>query len=338
MLSHFVCLILAILTLPFIVPPSSEPDDVINIDMSSSLRKWYDNGHIINIYQQKIFYIHFKSLLPSNKTFLLVHGFPTSSYDFHRVIDTLLRHGDVIAHDHVGFGFSSKPQNFTYSLSELAEHTMELWRRLNVTSSKRDIHVIAHDMGDSVVCEMLARLSRDQLPDIYRDFFKSITFTNGGMIISKANLRIGQILLSNPIFGSYFTLLSNRLRVAKRFTRRQLASIFSPQCDASLVDDVIDDIMTTNRVNNGDLMFHKLIYYLSDRRNFEFRWFPALANPSIKMRLLWGDSDAVAPLEIATGIQSLSSGQIELTVLKGVGHFGMLEQPELWTEEVLKIL
>ena len=37
----------------------------------------------------------------------------------------------VIAYDHLGFGFSDKPQeNYTYSLLDQAEQSLQLWRIL----------------------------------------------------------------------------------------------------------------------------------------------------------------------------------------------------------------
>ena len=44
------------------------------------------------------------------ETLILIHGFPTSSYDFHKVLDEgWLDEYRVVLFDHVGFGFSEKP-------------------------------------------------------------------------------------------------------------------------------------------------------------------------------------------------------------------------------------
>merc|ERR1712127_180466 len=97
--------------------------------------------------------------------------------------------------DHLGFGFSDKPEDLAYSLVEQAEQALALWTNLGIQRA----HVVSHDMGDSVLTEILTRLDRGVLPERFNNFFKSITFTNGGMRYHLINMRISQILLKSPI-------------------------------------------------------------------------------------------------------------------------------------------
>ena len=48
----------------------------------------------------------------------------------------------------------------------------------------------------------------------------------------------------------------------------------------------------------------QLIQYLNDRTVYEYRWHGALKHLDIPCKLIWGDQDAVAPVEIAKGIVS----------------------------------
>ena len=57
----------------------------------------------------------------------------------------------------------------------------------------RRAHIVSHDMGDSVLTEILARLQRGMLPDYFNGFFRSVTFTNGGMIYDLINKRVSQV-------------------------------------------------------------------------------------------------------------------------------------------------
>jgi pimeloyl-ACP methyl ester carboxylesterase len=86
-------------------------------------------------------------------TLVLLHGYPTSSHDYFRVLDALAAHYRVIVHDHLGFGLSDKPRDYSYSLIEQADVALLLWQQLGVTSA----HVFAHDYGTSVGTELLAR-------------------------------------------------------------------------------------------------------------------------------------------------------------------------------------
>ena len=48
-------------------------------------------------------------------------------------------------------------------------------------------------MGDSVLTEILARHQRGMLPEYFKGFFRSVTFTNGGMIYDLINMRLSQV-------------------------------------------------------------------------------------------------------------------------------------------------
>ena len=47
---------------------------------------------------------------------LLIHGFPTSSWDWQPIWDDLITDYRVIGLDMLGFGFSDKPNNRNYSI------------------------------------------------------------------------------------------------------------------------------------------------------------------------------------------------------------------------------
>ena len=84
---------------------------------------------------------------------LLLHGFPTSSWDWLPIWDDLVKDYRVIALDMLGFGFSDKPNNRNYSIHGQADIVEAL------VASKRleSFHVLAHDYGDTVAQELLAR-------------------------------------------------------------------------------------------------------------------------------------------------------------------------------------
>ena len=108
----------------------------------------------------------------SAETVILVHGFPTSSFDYERSREILERDFCVVMFDHVGFGFSDKPAGpeYVYSIFTAAENALELWGQLKIRSA----HIVAHDMGDSIVTEILSRRQRNMLPALIgSDFFKA---------------------------------------------------------------------------------------------------------------------------------------------------------------------
>ena len=72
------------------------------------------------------------------------------------MFDTLCLDRRVITLDLLGFGFSSKPKTFSYSLIEQADVVIEAMKRAKISRA----HVWAHDMGTSVATELCAREQR----------------------------------------------------------------------------------------------------------------------------------------------------------------------------------
>ncbi|HMG51998.1 MAG TPA: alpha/beta fold hydrolase, partial [Kofleriaceae bacterium] len=84
----------------------------------------------------------------------MLHGFPTSSWDWRHVWDELARSYRVIALDYLGFGFSDKPSQGPYSVFAYADQAESVLARLGAVAH---VHVLAHDLGDTVAQELLAR-------------------------------------------------------------------------------------------------------------------------------------------------------------------------------------
>ena len=53
----------------------------------------------------------------NDRIYVIIHGFPSSSFEYHRVLDKLAKYGRVVVFDHIGFGLSEKPRtNYGYTL------------------------------------------------------------------------------------------------------------------------------------------------------------------------------------------------------------------------------
>ncbi|MBQ0999517.1 alpha/beta fold hydrolase [Streptomyces sp. RK62] len=71
---------------------------------------------------------------PDAPTLVLLHGFPTSSHMFRRLIPALADRYHVVAPDHIGFGQSAMPalEDFPYTFDALTDVTEGLLRQLGV--------------------------------------------------------------------------------------------------------------------------------------------------------------------------------------------------------------
>lgn len=307
-------------------------------DLPKHLKEWCEKGQTTTVNGHQMFYIYRKcnnKMVKNPQTFALVHGFPASSFDYHKVIDELANYGNVFANDHIGFGFSDVPvANFTYSLSEAAENLLTVWRHAGIKKA----HVISHDMGDSVVTEILARRYREMLPSDFDDFFQSVTFTNGGMRFSMINFRVSQLLMMYPSIGKPLSRFGKKIGLTERIFKKQILSIWSPYVENTEErDQDIHDLYLLNAYQDKLLYGYKLCYYLWDRSNFEFRWYDALKHLDIPSRFIWSDSDSVSPVTIPESFKDMVPN-FTLRLVKHGGHFWMLENPKRWIQEVIQVL
>ncbi|MGR6920981.1 alpha/beta fold hydrolase [[Actinomadura] parvosata] len=70
---------------------------------------------------------------PDAPVLLLLHGFPSASHQFRRLMDVLGARYRLIAPDYPGFGHTRTPDGFTYTFDRLADVTEGFVRRLGLT-------------------------------------------------------------------------------------------------------------------------------------------------------------------------------------------------------------
>ena len=136
-----------------------------------SLQQWQSQGQFTQISGHQIFTKTAGDI--TKPALLLIHGFPSASWDWEGMWQTLSEHYFVITLDMLGFGLSDKPINATYKITEQADLYTQFLKTLNIN----DVHILAHDYGDTVAQELLARQVVSQ-----SDFkINSVCFLNGGL-------------------------------------------------------------------------------------------------------------------------------------------------------------
>ena len=81
----------------------------------------------------RVFYRESLPTRPDAPVLLLLHGFPSGSHQFRRLIDVLGSRYRLIAPDYPGFGHTETPADFTYSFDRLADVTEGFVRGLGLT-------------------------------------------------------------------------------------------------------------------------------------------------------------------------------------------------------------
>jgi pimeloyl-ACP methyl ester carboxylesterase len=276
--------------------------------LTDTVRAWRDQGRFLPIAGRSVFVID-AGPREAGRSLLVLHGFPTSSHDFHLVLPALSRDHRVILLDFPGFGLSDKPIEYSYSLLEQAEVVAMLLRHLGVHRCQ----IIAHDMGTSVACELLARRERGLLPFE----IESLVLMNGSVHIELASLTPSQRVLRSALAPLLVKASSRRL------FGLQMRRILGKQ----LGDDALDDMWCQLEHKDGIRRLPQLIHYIDERHRFWHRWVGALTRLDLPCLVLWGPEDTVAVMPIGERLAREIPGA-RLERLDGLGHYPQLEDAE----------
>ncbi len=273
-----------------------------------SPEEWRARGEMLSLPDGRVFVLQMAAASQAVPV-LLLHGFPTSSWDFAAVARALGEARPLIFLDFLGFGFSEKPRDMGYSLFEQADVVCQVVRHLGHPR----VHLVAHDMGTSVATELLARRERRLLPFEV----SSLTLMNGSVHIELASLSIGQHLLRSPL-GPVFARINNR-----RTFKVQMRRIFGTPPSESDLDGMWDLVAR----EDGAVNFPKIIEYTRERSRFRRRWIGALERLDLPALVAWGRRDPIAVAAIAEALAREIPGA-ELVWWDDLGHYPQVEAPE----------
>lgn len=251
----------------------------------------------------------------SGEALVCIHGFPTASWDWHRLWPALTARWRVIAPDMLGFGFSAKPSDHRYSIHEQASMHEELVASLGI----RRVHLLAHDYGDTVAQELLARhLERTRLGEL-RVEIASVCLLNGGLFPETHRARLTQKLLASRL-GPFMGKLMN-----ERSFGRSLAAVFGPHTQPTRAE--LHDFWRLTAFEHGQRVAHLLIGYMDERRRHRERWVGALQETGVPLRLVNGPEDPVSGRHMVERYRELVPSP-DVVLLDGAGHYPQVEDPD----------
>lgn len=276
--------------------------------MSLSPAEWKASGQFFSHRGRSIFWRSGGSEVAP--VLVLIHGFPTASWDWEAVWSELTARYHVLTLDMLGFGFSDKPAEHDYSIREQAELFEELLRLRGVT----EYHVLAHDYGDTVAQELLAR--QEEAGERAR--LRSVCFLNGGLFPEAHRPLLTQKLLLSPL-GPWVARLSTRGTLARSLQRiwGRGSALTSAQLEAFW------ELMSHHQ---GRAVMHRLIHYIPERRLNRERWVGVLQRTAIPMRLIDGVVDPISGGHMVERYRELVP-RPDVICLAGVGHYPQVEAP-----------
>jgi pimeloyl-ACP methyl ester carboxylesterase len=286
-----------------------------------SVEAWRAAGSYLTVDDHDVFVrdAPARQLDPDLPPLLVLHGFPSCSYDFAGVLGALVEKRRVVLPDFVGFGLSSKPDR-RYGI-HLSADTIE---RVASQLGLEVVDLLTHDMGDSVGGELLARSLEDRLGFEVR----RRVVTNGSIYLELAHLTVGQqLLLSLPDAAI-------EISDEARFTE-SLAATCAPGHRPSVEELAAQWELLVH--NGGDRLLARTIRYLEDRRAEEHRYTGAIERHPSPLGIVWGELDPIA-VHAMTDRLLAARPDATRTTLDGVGHYPMVEAPERFAAAVLASL
>lgn len=286
------------------LPPAAARSDAA----VSSLAAWRAAGTFFDWHGSPIFFR--AGGAPDAPALLLIHGFPTASWDWAALWPALGEQFRLIAPDLLGFGFSAKPPDHDYRFAEQADLCESLLAAQGVTA----YHVLAHDYGDTVAQELLAR----QREPGRAAKLLSACYLNGGLFPEAHRPVLMQRLLPSLV-GPLVARLSSRALLRRNFRR-----IFGP--DTPPAESDIDAFWTLITHNHGRAALPRLSRYRRERVVQRARWVGAMQAASVPQKLIVGLADPIAGRAMADRYAELIPAA-DVTRLELIGHYPQVEDP-----------
>lgn len=278
--------------------------------MSFSPEQWRAQGQLLHLLGHDIFCID--TAEPDKPVILLLHGFPTSSWDWASLWGSLQGSHRLVTLDFLGFGFSDKPNPHRYSIMEQADLCEALIRELGLGS----FHVLAHDYGDTVAQELLARQNEGSGAGKWL----SLCLLNGGLFPETHRARLIQKLLLSPL-GPLVNKLSSKRSFDKSFS-----AVFGAASQPSPQE--LDSFWSLIEHNDGNAVFYRLIRYMTDRKEHRARWVAALQNSLVPIAVINGSVDPVSGAHMVARYREVVSPEHFIVELPSIGHYPQVEAPD----------
>ena len=272
--------------------------------MNKLVSRWARMGRHLDVGGRSIFVWE----RGEGRPILTLHGFPSSSRDWWELAGKL-EGRRFIGIDFPGFGLSDKSPNGDYSLFSHADIVENVMKQLGID----DCDILAHDLGDTVAAELLARSNEGKLT--FR--VGHCVLLNGSIFIDMARLTSGQkLLLRMKARRSALPMPIKpfRLQLRRTFANDPPRGTFQTM-EALLAHD------------GGARMLPVTVRYIEERRQHQERWTKALVDFPGPLGVVWGEVDPVAVPQMVDRLVGLRPSTMVVR-WPDVGHWPNIEAPE----------
>lgn len=281
--------------------------------MSFTTQEWRANAKHFAFMRNQIAY--WTGGNPNGRPLLLVHGFPTCSWDWVPMWEKLGENHFLMACDMLGFGMSDKPrrghEGGGYSITNQALIQEVFLSHLGI----EEYDALVHDYGVSVGQELLAM----QQEEMGAKGLGKVIFLNGGIFPDQHRPVLMQKIGVSPV-GFLLGLLNNRELFGKSFS-----AVFGPHTKPSEAE--LDTFWEFIAHNSGHRIMHKLLHYIADRVANKESWEESIVRAENKIGLINGALDPVSGKHAYDMWRDVVPNARH-HLIETVGHYPQVEAPD----------
>ena len=290
-------------------------------DLPETVKEWVAKGRNF-VFQGHNVFVH-SSGQAGKEGVLIVHGYPGSSWDWNEVVPPVAEQTRVVVPDMIGYGQSDKPLEGTYKESFSLILQADMFEAIVADEGLETVILVAHDMGQSVGLELMARQDEGKLS--FR--IKHAILLNGSTMVDMVALsEMQKTLIEGPDVSATERIPGEKIAAGMRGT-------YGPK--ATNADELLACQAAQIRAKKGDLVMGQQIRYLAERKEFYDRWVGTLTGfRTAPMTVIWGTSDPIAIEAMADRIK-LWRPETDVYKLEGIGHWPSLEASDFISDAIL---
>ena len=282
------------------------------------LAKWRSEGQTVELLGKQIWY-HDQGPKTDDAVFI-VHGYPGSSWDFQGVVERIGPDTRTVVMDMRGFGLSEKPLDGNYQENFTLQLQADLYDALAQHLGLKTVLLVAHDMGQSVGLELMARFEESRTP--FR--IRHAILLDGSTLIDMIQPTPFQLeALNKPAVALPEDMAWDDIMKAPA------PEAYSKESQAR---DDFNELITCQAhqiyINHGSRTIGAIVHYLKERKENFGRWSRTFFNFNhAPLSVIWGEQDPVAVIAMADRVKK-ERPVTDLYKYPDCGHWPSIEWPD----------
>lgn len=226
----------------------------------------------------------------SGEVVLCIHGVPTSSFLYRKLIHSLSNKGyRGIAIDLPGLGLSGRPKNFNYTFSGFSAFLAKVLQELNIDK----FHLVVHDIGGPIGFSLAAN---------QKDRIKSITILNTWADVVNFRKPLVMRPFENKVLGEAELAMLSHTTWPVMFSKMGVND-----ADKIPREEIKAYVDLLKREDNGKA-FLKIMRNFQDSPEFRDICYRALQQVPYPIQAIWGKDDPALTIdEYGTEIKKVAN-------------------------------